>query len=108
MNRWQQYIRCGLCAGVILVAGCASHHTSSRTAHLLDDKVVSERVKVALRRASPAAFEKVQIDTADGVVTLSGSVPNLGLKTKAAQIARSVQKVRDVDNRLGIQGVPAP
>lgn len=55
------WVPLGVCLGLSL--GCAGHKTSPRTAHLLDDKVISERVEVALREASPADFRNVHVDT---------------------------------------------
>ncbi len=94
---------CWLCANLIVLAGCAGHRTNSRTADLLDDKVITERVEVALQRASPRTFSKVQVDTAGAVVTLKGSVANPQAKEKASRIAENVQKVRKVDNEIQIR-----
>ncbi len=93
-----------LCACLVVSSGCVSHRTSPRTARLLDDKVITERVEVALQRSS-RVFSKVQVqvDTVGGVVTLRGSVPNLQTKEKASQVAEGVQKVREVDNEIQVR-----
>ncbi len=93
----------GLCASLVLFAGCAGHRTDPRTANLLDDKVITERVEVALKRASPPCFAQVRVDTARAVVTLRGFVPNPQAKEQASQIAQGVQKVRQVDNELQVR-----
>ncbi len=92
-----------LCAGLGLFVGCAGHRTSPRTAHLLDDKVITERVEVALHQVSPHTFSKVHVDTSGAVVTLSGSVPSLPAKEKASRIAQNVEKVRGVANELQVR-----
>lgn len=99
MKSFPRWAGRGLCSGLILFAGCAGPRTSPSTAHLLDDKVITERVEVALQQ-SPQVFSKVQVDTVGAVVTLKGSVPNLEAKQRASQIAKSVQKVRKVDNEI--------
>ncbi len=102
MRFFENALSWGLCAGLVLFTGCAGHHTSSRTAHLLDDKVITDRVEAALRQASSSNFSNVRVDTADAVVTLSGSVPNLQTKEKAIRVAKGVQNVREVDNKIQV------
>lgn len=93
----------GICAGLFALAGCAGHHTSPQTARMLDDKVIGERVEMALRRVSPAEFSNVQVHSADAVVTLNGSVHSLQAKERASQISKSVEKVRKVDNEIQVR-----
>ncbi len=88
---------------LILPLGCAGHKASPRTAHLLDDKVISERVEVALREASPGDFRDVHVDTTNALVRLSGSAPNAQSKQAAERIAKGVQNVREVENEIEVR-----
>lgn len=92
------------CLSPWLLAGCVGgHHPSSRTVALLDDKVIQDNVKASLKHASATAFSQVQVVSANGVVTLSGSVPDDATKAKAAQIASQVPQVRQVENNLQVR-----
>ncbi len=95
----------GLCAGLLMWAGCAGHHVSSRTADRLDDKVIADRVEAALHRASAGAFAGVRVSAAGGVVTLSGQVPDAAAKAKAAELAQSIQHVQSVKDNLQVRQV---
>ncbi len=97
--RWTWW---GLCVGLVLFAACAAQHTSPRTDRMLDDKVIAERVEVALREASASDFSDVQVHTTNAVVTLHGSVHSRQAKEKAAEAAKGVQNVRRVDNEIQV------
>jgi hyperosmotically inducible periplasmic protein len=43
---------------------------------------------------------RIDVDTRDGVVTLSGSVPSAAAKARASEIAQNVKNVRSVNNQL--------
>ena len=43
---------------------------------------------------------KINVDTKDGVVTLSGPAPTAAAKERAAEIAKNVQDVKSVNNNL--------
>ena len=49
----------------------------------------------------------IAVTAQNGVVTLSGNVPNAQVAQEAAKIANGVSGVRSVDNELTVNGVPA-
>lgn len=97
---------CWIGAGTAVMAftGCMGGHPhEQRTGELLDDKVTAERVREALRSNAAYNFPHVQITSANGTVTLSGSVENEQQKQKAAAIARSIHRVKTVENRIWLE-----
>lgn len=59
---------------------------------------------VAKLAADPALHAlRINVNTAAGRVSLSGDAPDVASRDRAAQLARSVDGVTDVDNQLTIQ-----
>ena len=97
-----------LCAAV-LAAGCAGmdgkQDASQRSAgQVVDDAVITSKVKAALLADPDIAGLKINVDTAKGKVTLKGEVKSLALWRKAESLARGVEGVKDVNNQLVITG----
>jgi hyperosmotically inducible periplasmic protein len=61
-------------------------------------------VKSKLAREKAATLVKVNVDTNEGVVQLSGNVDSEQTKLRATELARQVEGVRKVVNNLKIQG----
>ncbi len=70
----------------------------------IDDAAITAKVKTALIREPDLEALKINVDTADGVVTLSGTVDSRTKVNRAVQVAQAVQGVRSVDNRLTVKG----
>lgn len=68
------------------------------------DSMITAKAKLALW-TSDVRSRSVQVDTNDGVLTLSGKVPNAEQKALAEKKARSIEGVKDVKSFL--QVVPA-
>jgi osmotically-inducible protein OsmY len=85
-----------LCAAL---AGCGSNPAKTQRPDLLDDKVTAGRVEAALHRAGPD-FDHVAVQANGGRVTLSGRVRTVQDKTRAEEIARSVKRVRELQNEI--------
>jgi hyperosmotically inducible protein len=69
------------------------------------DSWVTLKTKLALLTSEDVSGLDIDVDTANGRVTLKGKVETPREKSKAEAVARSVEGVRDVENRL--QVVPA-
>ena len=69
----------------------------------IDDAAITAKVKTALIGEPDLEALKIDVDTADGVVTLTGTVDSRTKVTRAVQVAQAVQGVRSVDNRLTVK-----
>jgi hyperosmotically inducible protein len=68
----------------------------------IDDAAITAQVKTALLNDSDVGGLRIDVDTAKGVVTLSGIVKSQAEADKAIQIARRVDGVRDVRSTLQV------
>jgi osmotically-inducible protein OsmY len=88
-----------LLVAVALTAGCQT--TPAQTSgSWLSDKTITAKVKTALVQSNVEALTKVDVDTVDGTVYLTGVVDNEARKTEAENIARATEGVRQVVNNL--------
>lgn len=69
----------------------------------IDDATITAKVKTALVAEPGLKALQINVDTADGVVTLSGAVDSPGNLDRATQVAQAVQGVKSVDNRLTVK-----
>jgi hyperosmotically inducible periplasmic protein len=81
---------------VISLTGC-----ETRTA---TDAAVTTAVKNKIAADPTTSAARINVDTANGVVTLSGSVPTVAEKAEAERIARNTQGVTQVVNNIGVEG----
>ena len=70
---------------------------------LLDDVSVTAKVKSALIAEPGLSGLAIDVDTAQNVVTLNGSVSSDDLRAQAERVARGVEGVKDVRNNLELK-----
>ena len=87
-----------LVAGIV---GCAKDPYRS-SGRVMDDRSVKNRVKSALNDSPVYKFPHVDVTTYNGVVQLNGFVHRDEQKAVAAEMARSIEGVRDVINNISI------
>jgi len=80
---------------VILLIGCERRS--------VNDTTITNTVKSKLAADPETSALRINIDTSNGVVTLSGSVPTAAEKAEAERTARNTQGVRQVVNNLTIE-----
>jgi hyperosmotically inducible protein len=68
----------------------------------LDDAGITAKVNAGLAADKDLSAIKINVDTADGVVTLSGPVPSATAKERATDIAKNVKDVKSVNNQLSV------
>lgn len=90
-------------AGALLVGGCASGPQRESTGEILDDSVITSKVKTALFRDPDVSGFQVKVETYKGQVQLSGFVDTPRQKAKAEEIVRSVSGVRSVMNDIVVK-----
>ena len=90
-------------AVLLSVSGCQSL-TGQSTGEYVDDRTISTSVKAKLVADKAANLTRVDVDTTNRVVLLSGVVESSEQKNRAEQLAMQVSGVRRVENRLQVQG----
>jgi hyperosmotically inducible protein len=70
---------------------------------VVDDTTITAKVKTALVADSTVPGHDVKVETRDGVVQLAGFVDNSTQKQQAADVARRVAGVKQVDNQLEVK-----
>ncbi|RUM87310.1 MAG: BON domain-containing protein [Thermodesulfatator sp.] len=94
--------------GAALVAGGATAGykviTDPRSVgRQFDDATITTKVKLALLRDPVTKARKIDVDTVNGVVTLTGAVETEAERRRAEEVARSVSGVRAVVNNLRVE-----
>jgi osmotically-inducible protein OsmY len=74
-----------------------------RATAALDDATITTKVKSALIADPDLSGLSIDVDTAQNVVTLRGSVVSDAMRQKAEQLARSVDGVKEVRNELVVK-----
>lgn len=78
----------------------AAKETASAMAEKLDDASITASVSASLAKDPELSAIKIDVDTKNGVVNLSGPAPNTGARERAALIAKGVKGVNAVNNQL--------
>jgi hyperosmotically inducible periplasmic protein len=69
---------------------------------MLRDDVITKVVKAALVEDRQMNLVRVDVDTEDGIVYLSGDVDAFEHKLRAEQLTRNIEGVEDVVNKLKV------
>ena len=83
---------------MLFATGCAS-----TGGDFLGDTRTTTRVKTAIYNEPELKVMAIHVSTEDGIVTLSGKVKTRGERSKALQVARKVEGVKQVKNDLTIE-----
>ncbi len=90
---------------VVPLVGHTEDTDRDRTAPraFVKDSVITTKVKAKLAREKLSTAAHIRVDTDNkGVVTLSGTARNSDEATKAVEIARGVEGVAMVDNKIRV------
>jgi len=88
---------------LIVTAGCGAATGRTGVNRAFDDATITTRVKTALINAPLDNIARIDVETRQGVVTLSGRVSSRDEEAKAIALARTVKGVADVKSALQIQ-----
>jgi len=72
------------------------------------DPGITTAVKTKLAADDIVKAHEINVDTSEGVVTLTGTVPSAAAKDRAMAIARETDGVRSVVDRLAVVAPPEP
>jgi hyperosmotically inducible protein len=88
----------------VAAAGCSVNEGQETTGEYVDSAAISTKVKTKLATDGGMALaNQVKVETMKDIVQLSGFVPSEADRTKAEQIAWSVEGVRSVRNDIIVQ-----
>jgi osmotically-inducible protein OsmY len=92
------------------VAGCSStdekgdaESAGATAGRVVDDSVVTGKVKAALVADPVTKAHQINVETFQGTVQLSGFVDSTEAKSRAVEIARTTEGVKDVKNSLQVR-----
>jgi osmotically-inducible protein OsmY len=77
--------------------------TGRQVGEALDDATITTKVKSALLQAPDVKGLDVKVETDKSVVQLSGFVANQAQIDKAMELAKGVQGVREVQNKMSVK-----
>jgi len=69
----------------------------------IDDASITAKVNAGLAGDKDLSAIKIDVDTQNGVVTLSGPAPSATARERASEIARAVKGVSSVNNQLTVK-----
>lgn len=92
------------CLLAVALSGCGGSPTKESTGEVIDDSVLTTKVKTALLKDPQVKGTAVNVETFKGTVQLSGFVQSESERVRAAQLARSVKGVSEVRNDLQVRG----
>ena len=119
-----------ICAiGVVLMSGAATAHAATqdtkaktksaatrtkestksaagKTAEVVDDAAITTAVKTKLLADSKVGGLKIDVDTTNGVVTLTGPVYSKAERAQALKLARGTHGVKRVVSKLKLEPKP--
>ena len=75
---------------------------SHRSAHPVDDSLITTKVKGKLVGDKQTRKDNIEIETVDGVVTLTGTAASKSNASRAVSLARQVKGVKSVKNNVQI------
>jgi osmotically-inducible protein OsmY len=90
--------------GTLVTTGCASTSTQSSAGEMIDDSVITTKVKAAFVEDKTVAAMNINVETYKGTVQLSGFANSASEMSRAVEIARSVNGVKSVKNDIRLKG----
>jgi hyperosmotically inducible periplasmic protein len=88
---------------VTMMSGCAGDQYHQSTGEAIDDRGTSMRVKSALSNDTEYKYDGVDVTTFKGTVQLNGFVNTSAQKSRAADLAKGVEGVKDVENNITVK-----
>ena len=71
--------------------------------HALSNASLTAKIKAKMTLDDTVKAARIDVDTTDGVVTLSGTVSSQAERTRALQLARETEGVKTVHDRLVVR-----
>ena len=87
----------------VLTTGCASTSTHESTGEVIDDSVITTKIKSLFVEDKTVGAARISVETYKGVVQLSGFATSQSEINRAGEIARGVKGVTSVKNDIRIR-----
>lgn len=87
----------------VALAGCAGDAKQSSTGELVDDSVITTKVKAAFLAEEKLKVLQINVETFRGTVQLSGFVESRAMADRAVRVARNVSGVRAVRDDMRVR-----
>jgi len=84
-------------------AGCAVSDGQSSVGQYVDDTAITTRVKARFAEDKSVSAMRIQVETLNGTVQLSGFATSQTEKDNAAALARGVSDVKKVANNIVVR-----
>ena len=81
----------------------ATDRATTKAAVAVDDAAITAKVKAAVLAEPGLKTLQIDVDTKDGIVTLSGTVDSTAMKERASQVTQNISGVRSVVDNLVIK-----
>jgi len=96
-------------AGGMVACVSSSERGGAETAganagRVIDDSAITAKVKAALIAEPATKARQIEVETFEGTVQLSGFVDDAEARTRAGQVARTVEGVKSVKNSIQLRG----
>lgn len=95
-------LACAMGATVV-TTGCASTATQSSAGEVVDDSLITTKVKAAFVEDKAVSAMNINVETFKGTVQLSGFANNATEMSRAAELARNVKGVKAVKNDIRLK-----
>ncbi len=86
--------------GAVADAKTATRNAANTISTGAADVAITTKVKSALAADTKLSALKINVDTKDGNVALTGTAPDASARDMASTLVNAVEGVRSVDNRL--------
>lgn len=83
--------------------GGSFERAAQNAGRVADDSVITAKVKSALAADPTTKAHQINVETFQGTVQLSGFVDDAEARTRATQIAKDIEGVKDVKNSLQLR-----
>jgi hyperosmotically inducible protein len=94
----------GILLAFLLLVGGAVTAGERSTGEVIDDMIITTKVKSSLAADPQVSALAVDVDTADGIVSLTGVVESELQRQRAIQLAQGIEGVKRVDgNNLRVK-----
>ena len=104
MKNLYRILQVAVCVGMLSAfMGCASTQKHESTGQYVDDSVITTKVKTAIFNEDSLKTLQINVKTYQGVVQLSGFVDSAQNVSKAGDVARRVENVKEVKNDLVVK-----